>query len=100
METSSPLKKTVFYIIHGKNITIYKPGIKFCAGAPTFWTLKICNCSTWNFQVRLRYGPELKDVAPQYAKQFDQALGKNKCKTQAMVGWWFKIWVGFSPKTN
>eukprot|EP00434_Breviolum_minutum_P021668 symbB.v1.2.019126.t1/scaffold1545.1/size113997/5 len=24
-------------------------------------------------EVRLRYGPELKDVAPQYAKQFDQA---------------------------
>ena len=23
-------------------------------------------------EVRLRYGPELKDVAPQYAKQFDQ----------------------------
>ncbi|CAJ1430574.1 unnamed protein product, partial [Effrenium voratum] len=24
-------------------------------------------------EVRLRYGPELKDVAPQYAKQFEQA---------------------------
>ena len=25
--------------------------------------------------MRLRYGPELKDVAPQYAKQFEQARG-------------------------
>ena len=29
------------------------------------------------WQVRLRYGPELKDVAPQYAKQFEQALTQH-----------------------
>lgn len=83
-----PQKKYSIYIIHGKSITIYKPGIKFCAGAPRFepLALSICNCSTWNFQVRLRYGPELKDVAPQYAKQFDQALGKKKWQ-DASYGW-------------
>lgn len=34
-------------------------------------------------EVRLRYGPELKDVAPQYAKQFDQV---GRLKTDSSFG--------------
>ncbi len=62
----------MFYIIHGI-FTIPIQGKCFCC--PRFFLALF----SFRFQVRLRYGPELKDVAPQYAKQFDQAgsLGFN-----------------------
>ena len=45
------------------------------------------DCSSLPSQVRLRYGPELQDVAPQYAKQFEQVQlgGARKTGVLALV---------------
>lgn len=81
-----PPQKSILYTSFMVKIHHLQTRDQILCWGPTFWTLSICNCSTWNFQVRLRYGPELKDVAPQYAKQFDQALGKKNMQ-DASYGW-------------
>lgn len=46
---------------------VYPTHLKFMVNLG--WWIVLLTC----LQVRLRYGPELKDIAPQYAKQFEQA---------------------------